>query len=281
MSDTKDQEKLKAYIQKKYSEIAQQSKEENETSCCGATSSCGEPDYTVFSDSYEGEEGYVEEADLGLGCGIPTEGAEIREGDTVLDLGSGAGNDCFVARSMVGEKGKILGIDFSQEMIEKAEKNRKKLGYENVRFFEGDIENMPLLTGSVDVILSNCVLNLVPDKAKAFSEMFRVLKPGAHFSVSDIVIHGTLPEGLQKEASMYAGCVSGAQQEEEYLEGIRKAGFINVEVVKRKHIELPGDLLGQYLDENEMEQFQNGDVGVHSITVRGVKSRSEAMNCCV
>ena len=272
---------LKETVKTKYSEIAEQSKSSNQSSCCGATESCGDPDYTIFSEDYSGQEGYVEEADLGLGCGIPTEGADIRDGDTVLDLGSGAGNDCFVARKMVGENGKVIGIDFCPEMVEKAEANRKKLGYENVEFLRGDIDSMPLQEGAVDVILSNCVLNLVPDKKKAFQEMFRVLKPGGHFSVSDIVIHGELPDGLKEDASMYAGCVSGAQKEEDYLAGIEKAGFCKLEVVKRKAVELPEELLSQYLDEAGMERFRNGEVGIHSITVRGVKSAIEGMACCI
>lgn len=280
MSQEDQEKELKEYVKRKYSEIAQQVGEEK-SSCCGSEKTGCEPDYTVFSEPYDNQEGYHEEADLGLGCGIPTEGANIREGDTVLDLGSGAGNDCFVARSMVGENGKVIGIDFAPDMIEKADANRQKLGYENVHFIQGDIDQMPLVAGSVDVILSNCVLNLVPQKQKAFSEMFRVLKPGGHFSISDIVINGELPESLIQEASLYAGCVSGAQQEEAYLEGIRKAGFTRVKVVKRKQIELPEAMLKQYLDEKELESFRNEEVGIHSITVRGVKSRSEAMNCCI
>lgn len=280
MAKEKKNTDIKEYVKKKYSEIAQQSKTTNESSCCGATESCGEPDYTVFSDDYSDQEGYVEEADLGLGCGIPTEGATVREGDTILDLGSGAGNDCFVARRMTGENGKVIGIDFSEEMVAKARANAEKLGYTNVDFHVGDIENMPLEKDSVDVILSNCVLNLVPDKEKAFEEMFRVLKPGAHFSVSDVVIHGELPKGLKEDAAMYAGCVSGALQEEDYLKGIEKAGFCKVEVVKRKAIEVPEDILSQYLGASEMERFHNGEVGIHSITVRGVKSTSESMACC-
>jgi ubiquinone/menaquinone biosynthesis C-methylase UbiE len=280
MNQEKKNEAIKESVKEKYSEIAQQSKTSNESSCCGATSSCGEPDYTIFSDDYSDQEGYVEEADLGLGCGIPTEGATVREGDTVLDLGSGAGNDCFVARRMTGAKGRVIGIDFSEEMVAKAKSNAEMMGYGSVEFHVGDIESMPLEKNSVDVILSNCVLNLVPDKQKAFKEMFRVLKPGAHFSISDVVIQGELPEGLKEDAAMYAGCVSGALQEEAYLGGIEKAGFCRVEVVKRKAIELPEEILSQYLGESEMERFRSGEVGIHSITVRGVKSTVEGMACC-
>lgn len=281
MDQAKKSKELKEIVKEKYSEIAGKRKVDDQNSCCGASDNCGGSGYSIFSDDQSGQKGYVEEADLGLGCGIPTEGANIREGDTVLDLGSGAGNDCFVARPMVGEGGTVIGVDFSPEMVEKAEGNRKKLGYENVRFIRGDIESLPLEKGMVDVILSNCVLNLVPDKRKAFEEMFRVLKPGGHFSVSDIVINGELPDGLVEDASMYAGCVSGAQQEADYLSGIRNAGFCKVELVKRKSIQLPEELLSQYLKESESERFRQGEVGVQSITVRGVKSTVAGMDRCV
>jgi ubiquinone/menaquinone biosynthesis C-methylase UbiE len=262
---------IKDYVKQKYADIAKQSKATNESSCCGATATADGTDYTMFSDNYEGQQGYVEEADLGLGCGIPTEGAHIEEGHTVLDLGSGAGNDCFVARSMVGETGHVIGIDFSREMVDKAIRNKEKLGYENMTFLEGDIDNMPLGNDAVDVILSNCVLNLVPEKRQAFQEMYRVLRQGGHFSISDIVIHGELPENLIKDASLYAGCITGALQEKDYLDGIRDAGFRDVRVVKRKQIELPEAMLTQYLNDEEIRQFKEGEVGIHSITVSGMK----------
>ncbi len=262
---------IREYVKEKYSEIAQQSKTANEGSCCGATASDGVVDYTVFSDDYSDQEGYFEDADLGLGCGIPTEGATIREGDTVLDLGSGAGNDCFIARQMTGQGGKVIGIDFSKEMVEKALANRDKLGYQNIEFHEGDIESMPLSTATVDVILSNCVLNLVPEKGKAFSEMNRVLKKGGHFSVSDVVIRGALPENMVNEAALYAGCVSGALQQADYLHHIEKAGFESINVVKKKAIHIPESILNQYLDSEEIARFKSGDIGVYSITVNGKK----------
>ncbi|MGD0343141.1 MAG: arsenite methyltransferase, partial [Bacteroidales bacterium] len=212
---------LKRIVKEKYGEIARQSKEQNESSCCGATGSCSSVDYTVFSENYDKLKGYNPDADLGLGCGIPTLFASIKEGDSVLDLGSGAGNDCFVARAIVRETGKVLGLDFSDTMLEKARENVNKLGFTNVEFFKGDLEDMPIPSDTIDVVVSNCVLNLVPDKKKAFSEIYRVLKKEGHFSISDIVLKGTLPKGLKDDAIMYTGCVAGAIQKEEYIEIIK------------------------------------------------------------
>ena len=169
---------LKLIVKEKYGEIASQSKGKNESSCCGATGCCSSVDYSIFSENYSQLEGYNPDADLGLGCGIPTEFARITKGNTVIDLGSGAGNDCFVARALVGESGNVIGIDMTEAMIEKARANAQKLGFTNVEFRLGDIENMPVSDSTADVIISNCVLNLVPDKEKAFGEIFRVLKPG-------------------------------------------------------------------------------------------------------
>jgi arsenite methyltransferase len=248
-------EHLKELVKEKYSIIADQSKETNETSCCGASCGCSTVDYAVMADDYTKLEGYVSDADLGLGCGIPTEFAQIKEGDTVIDLGSGAGNDCFVARSIAGENGKIIGIDFTEKMIAKAKANAEKLGYTNVEFRQGDIENMPVAGNLADVVVSNCVLNLVPDKQQAFAETFRVLRKGGHFSVSDIVLVGELPEGLQKSAEMYAGCVSGAIQKDEYLSIIKEAGFSDIKIQKEKRITLPEEILKEYLSAEEINAF--------------------------
>ena len=261
---------IKEIVKEKYSQIALQSKKENETSCCGA-GGCGDADYTIFSENYEKLDGYNPDADLGLGCGIPTQFAQIKKGDTVLDLGSGAGNDCFVARAIAGETGKVLGLDFSDTMIEKARENVKKLGFTNVEFVKGDIEEMPVSSGSVDVVVSNCVLNLVPDKKKAFSEIYRILKNGGRFSISDVVIKGTLPKGLKDDAVMYAGCVSGAIQKDEYLGIINKAGFSTVTVNKEKEIELPEEILRNYLNETELDEFKKKNTGIFSITVTASK----------
>lgn len=264
-------EDLKFVVQEKYGEIAKQSKIQNETSCCGVGSSCCTVDYAVFAESYNKEKGYNPDADLGLGCGIPTQFASINEGDSVLDLGSGAGNDCFVARAIVGETGKVTGIDFTDAMLEKARRNNEKLGFTNVEFVKGDIEAMPLTDNQFDVIVSNCVLNLVPDKTKAFVEMLRVLKPGAHFCVSDVVTKGELPDRLQKDAEMYAGCVSGAIEINEYIGIIRNTGFVNIIIHKKKDIVIPAEILKQYLNDAELNSFRNGDTGIYSITISAEK----------
>lgn len=281
MNTTDTSEQLKQLVKEKYSQIADQNKDLNQSSCCGATCGCSTVDYTVMADDYSNLSGYVADADLGLGCGLPTEFALIKEGDTVVDLGSGAGNDAFVARSIVGEKGKVIGIDFTEKMIEKAKANAQKLNYGNVEFRQGDIENMPLGGNVADVVVSNCVLNLVPDKKQAFAETFRILKKGGHFSVSDIVLVGTLPEGLQKNAEMYAGCVSGAIQKDEYLNTIKSAGFTNVKVQKEKPITLPDEILREYLTAGEVEEFKTGKTGIYSITVYAEKPEACcAPGCC-
>jgi arsenite methyltransferase len=267
---------LKEIVKEKYGEIANQDKATNETSCCGV-GGCATVDYTIFSEDYSQLKGYNADADLGLGCGIPTAFAQISEGQIVLDLGSGAGNDCFVAREIVGEKGKVIGVDFTDNMIEKARENADKLGFNNVEFRKGDIEQIPVGGNSIDVVISNCVLNLVPNKQKAFSETYRVLKPGGHFSVSDVVLKGNLPEKLKNDAEMYAGCVSGAIQMDEYLNIILETGFTGLEVKKEKMIMLPDEILEQYLNGNEIEKYKSGAFGIFSITVYGQKTGD---NCC-
>lgn len=262
---------IKKIVQEKYSIIAKQSKEQNESSCCGGTSCCGEVDYSIFSDDYSNLKGYNADADLGLGCGIPTEYAGIKEGHHVLDLGSGAGNDCFVARSIVGDKGKVTGIDFTEAMIEKARINNKKLGYNNVEFVQGDIEDMPLADNSFDVVISNCVLNLVPDKEKAFKEIYRVLKSDGHFCVSDVVISGILPEKIKEDAEMYAGCVSGAIQKGDYLKIIRENNFMDVSIEKEKEIVIPNTIMLNYLSMDELRKFKKEKTGIYSITVKAKK----------
>jgi arsenite methyltransferase len=263
---------LKLVVQDKYGQIALQSKLQNETSCCGATSCCSSVDYTMFSESYDALAGYNPDADLGLGCGIPTQFAGIKCGDAVLDLGSGAGNDCFVARAIVGESGSVTGLDFTDAMLVKATENASKLGYGNVVFVKGDIEEMPLPDNTFDVVVSNCVLNLVPDKHKAFAHIMRVLKPGGHFCVSDVVIKGQLPDSLRQDAEMYAGCVSGAIDMDEYLAVIDLQGFTNCSVHKQKVITIPADILSSYLNEAELKAFQTGQSGIYSITVSAYKS---------
>lgn len=265
-------EDLKMVVQEKYGEIAKQSFLQNQSSCCGSTASCcGEVDYTIFSDDYSGQAGYNPDADLGLGCGLPTEFAGIEKGDSVLDLGSGAGNDCFVSRALVGETGKVTGLDFTDAMLEKARKNNEKLGYSNIEFVKGDIENMPLPDDSYDVVISNCVLNLVPDKEKAFAQIFRVLKSGGHFCISDVVLNGALPENLQAAAEMYAGCVSGAIQKTDYLKIIASYGFTEIATRKEKQIVIPDEILANYLSSEELQDFKNSGTGIFSITVTATK----------
>ncbi len=227
-------EDLKLIVKDKYGAIATQRKEQNKSSCCGSTGCCDNMDYSIFSDDYTKLEGYNAEADLGLGCGLPTQYARIKKGDNILDLGSGAGNDCFVARTLVGEEGRVTGLDFTDAMLEKANKNLEKTGFVNIKFIKGDIEDMPLDGNTFDVVISNCVLNLVPDKTRAFGEIYRVLKPGGHFSISDVVLTGVLPQKLQKAAELYAGCVSGALQKNDYLDIIKAQGFKNIEIGKEK-----------------------------------------------
>lgn len=267
-------EDLKEIVRQKYSEIALQDKATNASSCCGA-GGCSTEVYNIMSDDYTTLEGYNADADLGLGCGLPTQFAKIRQGDTVIDLGSGAGNDCFVARAETGSSGRVIGIDFTPAMIEKARANADKLGFNNVEFRQGDIEKMPVTSNMADVIVSNCVLNLVPNKDGVFKEIYRVLKPGGHFSISDVVLVGALPEALRKDAEMYAGCVAGAIQKDVYLELINHNGFQNITIQKEKPIIIPDDILVNYLNEKEMQDFKKGDTGIFSVTVFAQKPLQE------
>ncbi len=274
------EQELKELVKQKYSEIALQDSAANRSSCCGA-SGCSTEVYNLMSDDYTQLQGYAADADLGLGCGLPTEFAQIKKGDTVVDLGSGAGNDCFVARAITGDTGKVIGIDFTEAMIEKARINADKLGYNNVEFRQGDIERMPLGGGVADVVVSNCVLNLVPNKNNVVKEIFRVLKPGGHFSISDVVLVGELPEKLRHVAEMYAGCISGAIQKQQYLDIINANGFTNVTVQKEKAIVVPNDILSAYLEPHEIAAFRNSGTGIYSITVFAAKPAACcAPGCC-
>ncbi len=257
-------EDMKQAVRAKYTEVVQ-----NQNSCCGPSSCCG-PE-TAFSESYEGKAGYVKEADYGLGCGIPTDAVRIQAGETVLDLGSGAGNDAFVARSLVGENGRVIGLDFTEAMNERARANARKLGYENVEFIQGDIEDMPLPDHTADVVVSNCVLNLVPDKERAFREVFRVMKPGGRFAISDIVLLGKMPEDIKEVAALYTGCVSGALPREEYLAIIENAGFTNISLAKERTITLSDELLLEYVSPEALASFRESDAQLMSITVQAEK----------
>ncbi|MFN9114124.1 MAG: arsenite methyltransferase [Bacteroidota bacterium] len=274
---------IKEMVKQKYSEIALQDKATNQASCCGA-GGCSTEVYNIMSDDYSALTGYNPDADLGLGCGLPTQFAKIRKGDFVIDLGSGAGNDCFVARSEAGDTGKVIGIDFTPAMIEKARINAEKLGYNNVEFRLGDIEKIPVTANVADVVVSNCVLNLVTDKNAVFQEMFRVLKPGGHFSISDVVLVGKLPEALQRDAEMYAGCVAGAIQKHVYLELIALNGFVNCIIQKEKLISIPDDILQKYLDAETLQSWKSGQSGIYSITVYAEKPNQKVCEpgngCC-
>ncbi len=271
----KNNSEIKEMVKQKYSEIALQDMAINASSCCGS-GGCSTEVYNIMTDEYSHLEGYNPDADLKLGCGLPTEFAKIMPGDTVVDLGSGAGNDCFVARHETGDTGKVIGIDFTEAMIDKARANAEKLQFNNVEFRLGDIEQMPVTSDIADVVVSNCVMNLVPDKPKAFGEIFRILKPGGHFSISDIVLDGELPEKLRKAAEMYAGCVSGAIQQSDYLQIIKDAGFSNISVQKEKPIIVPNDILKNYLSEDEILAYHNSNISIFSITVYGEKKKT----CC-
>jgi arsenite methyltransferase len=269
---------LKELVKEKYGQIASQSLEQNLSSCCGV-GCCGTDDaYTIMADDYSQLEGYNPDADLGLGCGLPTQFAKIKKGDVVIDLGSGAGNDAFIARHETGETGKVIGIDFTPAMIEKARRNAEARGFHNVEFRQGDIEKMPVTANTADVIVSNCVLNLVPNKDAVIKEIYRVLKTGGHFSISDIVLEGELPTGIKQAAEMYAGCVSGAIQKQAYLELIEAAGFKNITVQKDKAINLPDDILKQYLNDEQLLAFRQSGTGIKSITVYAEKPAEEP--CC-
>ena len=274
-----NQEQVKELVRQKYSEIALQDKEQNQSSCCGS-GCCSTEVYNIMSDDYTQLEGYNSDADLGLGCGLPTQFAKIKKGDVVIDLGSGAGNDAFIARHETGETGKVLGIDFTPAMIERARTNAEVRGFNNVEFRQGDIEKMPVTANTADVIVSNCVLNLVPNKDGVIKEIYRVLKPGGHFSISDIVLEGELPKEIKEAAEMYAGCVAGAIQKQVYLELIEANGFKNITVQKDKPIIVPDDILSQYLSEEQLTAFKQSDTGIRSITVYAEKPAKEEKACC-
>ncbi|WP_316979275.1 arsenite methyltransferase [Shumkonia mesophila] len=266
---------IKTLVRERYADAATRA-----SGCCGPSScGCGSGPGTgvdMIGNAYSQVEGYVAEADLGLGCGLPTRHAAIRAGETVLDLGSGAGIDCFVARRETGDSGRVIGVDMTPEMIARARQNAAKLGYGNVEFRLGEIENLPVEAGAVDIVISNCVLNLVPDKAAAFAEMFRVLKAGGRFCVSDIVSSVALPAPIREAAALHVGCVAGAIVEAEYLALLGQAGFTDVRVVEAKPIPLPDDLLGRYLDARGLEAFRASGTELRSVTVLGTKAASAA-----
>ncbi len=262
----KDQSKpSKESIKQRYNNIVLEMAGDQKKCCCSPKKE------SIISNEYDNLEGYNPDANLQLGCGVPTEFAKISQGDTVVDLGSGAGNDCFVVRHQTGDSGKVIGIDFTQAMVDKAKANVNKLGYDNVEFLLGDIENLPLENDLADVVISNCVMNLVPDKPKAFGEVHRVLKAGGHFSISDIVLTGDLSEKIRMVASIYAGCVESAIQKDDYLNIIREAGFKNIRLQQEKQIIVPDNILKKHLTEDEIKLYKANQNLIYSITVYAEK----------
>lgn len=255
---------IKETVKKAYTNVLT----DRNSGCCGVECcSTGES----IADDYTELEGYVADADYGLGCGIPTAFANIKEGDTVLDLGSGAGNDVFIASKAVGGNGKVIGLDMTEAMIEKANANKKKLGFTNVDFVFGEIENMPVENETADVVLSNCVLNLVPDKKKAFGEIYRVIRKGGHFTISDIVLSGELPQKVKEAAEFYSGCISGAMQKEAYISLIKESGFKEVKILKEKPVQISDEAMLKLISEDEHREYKEGGNRILSITVSGIK----------
>lgn len=265
-----DKLKMKEIVKEKYGAIALKTDKKASCTCCCSGSTDAEI-YTTFSQDYSMLDGYMKDADLGLGCGIPTDAVNLQPGDTVVDLGSGAGNDVFIARRIVGPEGKVIGIDMTESMIKRARENARKLGAANVEFRLGDIENMPIEDNTADVVVSNCVINLVPDKLKAYQEIYRVLKPGGRFGISDIVVNGKLPWKIQSAAEMYAGCVAGALTKDAYLNSVAEAGFATIAIKKEKVFSLPDSILLNYLSQSEIDQYKESGVQILSITVYGEK----------
>jgi len=254
-------ETTKDFIRQRYASIAAGKPLPVSASCCASTELS-----SFVEEGYARMEGYAAEADLALGCGLPTAHAGLAAGETVLDLGSGAGNDVFIAARAVGPSGRVIGVDMTPEMIAKAKANAEKLGAKNVEFRLGEIESLPVESATVDAVISNCVVNLVPNKRKAFSEIHRVLKSGGRFTVSDIVLDGELPESVRKSAELWAGCVSGALQKEEYLGIARDAGF-EVAVEKERLIEIPDEIVSAALAGATL----SAPVRILSVTVVGRK----------
>lgn len=261
-------EDIRKYVRDRYAGIAKQG-----GSCCGPSECCGTADP---AEEASGRIGYSEEemnavpqgANLGLGCGNPTALASLRAGETVLDLGSGAGFDCFLAAERVGQSGKVIGVDMTPEMIEKARGNARKGGYDNVEFRLGEIEHLPAANDSVDIVISNCVINLSPAKDKAFAEACRVLKPGGRAMISDIVLTGDLPESVAQSLAAYAGCIAGAIRKEEYLRLMEAAGFQDVQVVQESRFEIA---------ENEIDAYARSIAGNFNVPPEAVREAARSV----
>lgn len=263
--------RLRETVRRKYAEIAERGGPVVAGGCCGPAPDDAEA-FFITGDAYRQVPGYIAEADLGLGCGLPVAHAGLRPGQTVLDLGSGAGLDCFIARREVGEPGHVIGVDMTAEMIERARANARAAGFENVEFRLGEIENLPVDSASVDVVVSNCVLNLVPDKQRAYAEIHRVLKPGGHFCISDIVASAPLPAWLQSVADAYAGCVAGALPRQAYLEVVSGAGFVRPHIAAEHAIEVPEQLLAERLSASQRAEVARAGLALQSITLVAEKA---------
>jgi len=275
---------IKKEVKSAYAAIA---RDQGETNCCADAACCGTAGEHSMTVDYSQVKGHVESANLSLGCGIPTASAKISEGDTVIDLGSGAGNDAFVARQIVGEMGKIIGVDMTPEMVILALKNTQKLGFENVDFVLNDIENMTAIPkNTADVVISNCVLNLVSNKKQIFAEIRRILKVGGHFSISDIVTIGEMPKALSEASELYTGCISGASEKGSYLGYIKEAGFKNISISQERKILLPDELLLKYLSAEDLTAYKTSENGIYSITIyadkleEGVCCETSTSGCC-
>jgi len=278
VDETKEEE-IKKVVREGYAKAAR-----NASSCCAPTSSCCGSANLIEDISrkigYTDKEltSVPEGANLGLGCGNPTAVASLREGETVLDLGSGAGFDCFLAANKVGKTGKVIGVDMTSEMLEKARENAKKGNYENVEFRLGEIENIPAADNSVDAVISNCVINLSPDKESVFKEAFRILKPGGRLMVSDVVLLKELPDFIKNSTEAYTGCISGAIKKEEYLEMIRETGFQEVKITNETSIPLEwtnDPTATAIINKLNVSEEKLKDIGssVVSIQVEGKKTR--------
>jgi SAM-dependent methyltransferase len=234
----KTPEDIRRIVRHRYGDIAAQPGKQDDYCCAPTQSSCCNPTTNAPSNSvihlYEDQDALelpLEVTELSLGCGDPIKLASLEEGQAVLDLGSGGGIDCFLAAKKVGPSGKVIGVDMTAAMIEKARSNKAKLGYENVEFRLGEIEHLPVADQSVDVIISNCVINLSPDKPQVFREAFRTLRPGGRIAVSDIVTQGPLPDTIKSSLTAWASCIAGALQVEEYVAALEQAGFVDIDVV--------------------------------------------------
>ncbi len=256
-------------LRMRFTEIAFQSEQMVEDSCgcgsgCGCHSTQEEPDSNALP-------GYFPSADLGLGAGMPTMHAEIKEGDIVVDLGSGAGIDSFLAREITGPAGKVIGFDMTEKMIEKARRNADMAGYNNVEFRLGDVENLPLNEKSAHVVIGNGLLGLTPDKENALKEVYRVLKHHGQLCFSEFMIRGNMPKGLKMDADLYMGCMAGSLSVEDYVAMLEKAGFEEITIKDEQKIELPAAMIHYYLPPEEAIYFTEGSSGIYAVTITADK----------